>query len=217
MSAAASILLYGPEDRPSVREIAYETADRGNPADNIFSDRQVLGDLLTIYYTDYEPGSLWVAESDGKVVGYLSGCLDTRRYFRLMAFVILPLVLIKAIFCGVFFRKSTWRLLKPALKSWRRGDFKRQIPLDKYPAHLHIDIKKEFRGQKIGQRLVEGFIGQLQQERIPGIHLSTHEDNTPAQKFFERQGFKEFNRYPTINPDAKDDRIKHAIVYVRGS
>ena len=73
------IRVYRPDDRDAVRTVACDTADRGEPVEGFFRDREVFADLLTRYYTDWEPQSLWVAEAEGRVIGYLTGCLDTRR------------------------------------------------------------------------------------------------------------------------------------------
>jgi len=101
---------YESQDREMIRQIACDTADMGEPVENFFGDREVVGDLLTRYYTDYESESLWVAEYEGKVIGYLTGCLDTHRYFRIMGFCLLPQIIIKSILRGVFLRQDTWRL-----------------------------------------------------------------------------------------------------------
>ena len=54
---------YRPEDRDRLRKIALDTADLGfRPDENIpFPDE--IADILTRYYTDYEPESAWVADS----------------------------------------------------------------------------------------------------------------------------------------------------------
>ena len=206
--------LYNSQDRLAVREISYETADRGNSAENIFGDREVLADLLTCYYTDYEPQSLWVAEHERRVIGYLTGCLDSRRYLRIMGWRLWPCILIKAIFRGALWRPQTWRLFKATVMTLCQGKLRREIPFDKYPAHLHVNVRKNFRGQKIGKRLIERFIVQVKAAWLNGIHLSTHEDNISARKFFEYLGFMELSRYPTINISSEHKRITHTIIYV---
>ena len=86
---------YRQADRHAVRAIVCDTAERGGPVERFFHDREVFADLLTRYYTDWEPGSLWVAERDAWVVGYLTGCLDTRRYHRVMAWRIIPMAVLR--------------------------------------------------------------------------------------------------------------------------
>ena len=58
-----------------------------------FPDRDVAGDLLTKYYTDYEPQSTFVAECDGRLIGYINGCMDNRRYGLVMFWILMPALL----------------------------------------------------------------------------------------------------------------------------
>ena len=78
MDTGGIVRPYEPRDRAAVRQIAWDTADNGEPV-SFFSDREVFADILTRYYTDFEPQSLWVVDHAGQAVGYLSGCLDDRR------------------------------------------------------------------------------------------------------------------------------------------
>src|SRR6185295_10181363 len=105
-----TIRSFRAADRPAVRALACDTAERGEPVERFYPDRDVFADLLTRYYTDWEPASLWVAEQDGEVVGYLTGCLDTRRYRRVMAWRVVPAAILRGVFRGLLFRPETWRL-----------------------------------------------------------------------------------------------------------
>jgi len=207
------IRAYELRDRQIVRQLACDTADMGEPVENFFGDREIVADLLTRYYTDYEPESLWVAEYEGKVIGYLTGCLDTRWYFRVMVWRLVPQIVIKSIFRGVFLRQDTWRLFKAATKTWRVSGFKRHIPLDKYPGHLHVNVQKGFRGQDIGKRLVERFIEQVKVTGLPGIYLAVREDNLEGRRFSEHLGFIELSRYTTVYTQKGLHKVVYAIVY----
>lgn len=212
-----SILIrpYQVSDRPAVRQICADTADRGGPVENFFPDRGIFADLVTSYYTDFEPGSLWVAVLDGQAVGYLSGCLDSRRYLFTMALRIFPKVAIRAILRGIFFRKEVWRLIVAGCKSAMRGGFKRGLPLDKYPAHLHIDIQDGFRGKELGRRMMEEFFAQASSSGSKGIHLVTLEANNRACRFFERLGFSVFGKYPVYVPARDGLELNYSILYVK--
>ncbi|MFH1173251.1 MAG: hypothetical protein V1692_01855, partial [bacterium] len=150
-------------DRSSVRKICADAADLGEPVENFFSDREIFADLLTGYYTDYEPQALWVAESDAAVVGYLSGCLDNFRYARVMFGKIIPGVFMRAALRGVFWRKDVWYILIALFKSYLIGGFNRKRYLDLYPAHLHINLAADFRHQGLGKMLMERFLAQARQ------------------------------------------------------
>ena len=203
---------YEPRDRPAVRQIACDTADRGEPV-SFFSDREVFADILTRYYTDFEPRSLWVVEYGGQAVGYLSGCLDDRRYRRVMAWRVVPAALVWAIVRGALARRETWRLLGALVRTWRSGEFRQPAALAQYPAHLHINIQPGFRGQHIGPRLVERFVEQARAAGAGGIHAGVHEDNLPARRFFERLGFAPLGHYAVVLPDGVTYRISSTIVY----
>ena len=201
MSDDIVIRPFEPKDRQQVRSICADTADKGRPVENFFYDREIFADLLTRYYTDLDPGSLWVAVKGEEVAGYLMGCLDTRRFNGIMLWKITPKEFIRAIFRGVFLRRQTWRLVGMMLGSLRFGGFKRKIDLDMYPAHLHIDLKDGFRGQGIGRMLMEKFITQAKEKKVRGVHLTVRGDNFSACRFFENNGFKVLSRHPMLMPD----------------
>lgn len=210
-----NIRRYIPADRESVRRISCDTADLGRPIESIFRDRRVLADLLTSYYTDYTGRSCWVAEADGRVIGYLTGCLNTRHFFWVMAVRITPLILLESLLRGSFFSRQGRHLLSLAVKSLMMGGFFRRIPLNEYPAHLHIDILPEFRRKQIGSQLIEKFFDQCRVSGIPGVHLSTRDDNKAGRDFFKSIGFKEMGSYPMAFPSGGASRRGYAVIYAK--
>lgn len=215
MQSSVLIRLYELRDRNSVRQISCDTADRGSPVESFFSDRKIVADLLTRYYTDYEPQALWVAECNGQVVGYLTGCLDSCRYSRIMMWSIIPRTILKAVFRGILFREEIWRLILAGVLTWKEGGFPRYIPIQKYPAHLHVNLLKDFRGQHIGEFLIERFMEQVKMKGIKGVHLGVREDNVSACRFFERLGFSSIIRYPAVFPYGRIFQTHYTLIYAR--
>jgi len=189
MTSEILIRPYEPRDRGAVRSICCDTAFQGGPVDPLFHDREVAADLLTSYYTDYEPEAIWAAEHEGRVVGYLTGCLNSRRYFRIMTWCIVPKAVIRAIRCGLFLSVQTWKLLGSGTVLFLSGGFRHDIPQSICAGHLHVSLRKEFRGQKVGHRLVEQFCKQARAAGLQGIYASVRKENHPARHFFERLGF----------------------------
>jgi ribosomal protein S18 acetylase RimI-like enzyme len=206
---------YQLGDREAVRKICCDTADAGEPVENFFHDRELIADLVTRYYTDYEPQSSWVAEADGRVVGYLNGCLDSRRYRRALAGRIVPMALLRAIGRGALARRQTWRWLGAVARTLLRGGLERGKSLQLYPAHVHVNVLTDFRGDRVGQRLMERFFQQVKAAGLSGIHASVRGDNSGGCRFFERMGFVELVRRPTVLP--KNDRWlnTHTVIYGR--
>lgn len=213
MQSNVIIRLYEPHDRYNVRQIACDTADRGNPSESFFQDRELIADLLTRYYTDYERGYLWVADYNGQVVGYLTGCLNSNRYSRFMNFNIIPKAIIKAILRGMLWKTELYKFFIAGFMTWRLGGFKRHISFNKYPAHLHVNIHKDFRGRHIGEILIEKFIEQVRLKGVKGIHFGAREDNIPACRFFERMGFSPINRYAAVFPYGNIFQKHYTIIY----
>jgi ribosomal protein S18 acetylase RimI-like enzyme len=236
MDTTVKIRPFEPRDRSSVREICCDTADSGNPVERFFPDREVFADLLTSYYTDIEPEATWVAVgrvpprgedvpggaasgdaaytgTEDKVVGYLTGCLDTRRFLRAMAWRIAPRAFLKGLERGAVWHPLTLRLLSANLGNWLRGGFRRAVPLRDYPAHLHINLRRGFRGQQVGQQLMERFFEQARQARLSGIHAGVSADNAAGRRFFEGFGFVEIGRESRFRfPDAPD-QVTFTIIY----
>ncbi len=211
---AIVIRLYKISDRPAVRRICSDTADLGKPVENFFSDREIFADFLTGYYTDYETQALWVAESDTTAAGYLSGCLDNRRYARVMFGKVIPGVFIRAALRGVFWRKDIWHILTALFKSYLIGGFNRKKYLGLYPAHLHINLAADFRHQGLGNMLMERFLTQAGQANIPGVQAAVCQDNQPACDFFRQSGFSVLGSYPMVRPKGKKSlQLTHTLVY----
>ena len=204
---------YAPRDRAAVRAIACETAVRGKPVESVWPDREVAADLLTRYYTDYEPGSLWVAEHAGQVIGYLTGCLGTQRYQRVMARRVVPHAVLGAITRGVLWSPQLWRLVRAGITTWHHGGFRQRAPLDLYPAHLHVNIQEGFRGQQVGRRLLERFLSQAAAAGVGGIHLAVREENVPARTLFEQMGFVLLSHRSFALPDGERLKISVTLTY----
>jgi len=204
---------YKPSDYQGVRKICCDSADMGKPVENFFYDREVFADLLTRYYMDYEPQGLWVALQDGEIIGYLMSCNDSRSYFNIMAWWILPKVIIRSLLRGVFFHRQPWIILRAILKSYLIGGFRRNISLDSYPAHLHVNVKNGFRGQHVGKNLAEAFFAQASNKGIKGVHLAVRQDNLSACHFFEQLGFFVLGIYPIVMSEDNIFKMRDIVVY----
>ena len=172
---------YEPRDREAVRQICCDTADGGEPMSDWFPDREIFADLLMRYYTDWEPHSAWVATADGRVVGYLMACQNTRRFRRLMALWIVPVTLLKALASGTLWHPKVWALLwaNRHIRWWRN-----RIPLAGYAAHLHINLRRNYRGLHIGQNLLDQWLCQAREEGICGVHAGVNASNSGGCRFF---------------------------------
>jgi ribosomal protein S18 acetylase RimI-like enzyme len=207
-----TIRVYAPGDRAAVRELCCCAAYGEVPLTSFYPDRALFADLMTRYYLDREPGSSWVAEAEGRVVGYLLGCRDTRRQRRVQITRVVPAALAGFVRRGGLWKGATWRLLGANLRHLpvRGAGFDHDL----YPAHLHLGIDAAFRGRHLGRRLAEAFLTQLQASGAPGVHAVVLAENAGAGRFFERLGFRPLARGPALRRPGQAG-VPEKVVYGR--
>jgi GNAT superfamily N-acetyltransferase len=182
---------FKPADREDVRRISCDTAFMGEPVEKFFDDREAFADVATSYYTEYEPESLFVAEYENSLIGYLTGCKDTRRFGRIYYWRILPGAAFRSLFRGTLFRKKTWRLMLNILKSFFRGELRRPDYHREFPAHLHINVQGVHRQLGTGTRLMEKYLAYLKENKVKGLHLYSF--SAIGQEFFKKMNFSQLS------------------------
>ena len=167
---------YQRRDRARIRRIVCATALRGRPLTAFFEDERVLVKLFLDYYLSYEPESCFVAESEGRVVGYALGCKDSRRYLRVVVFRYGPQLLARLLLrllTGRYRRLATYRTLWWAVtRAWR------EVPsadLRRFPAHMHLGVDQELRSEGFAfyrclVRLGDALIRDLRARGVRGLH-----------------------------------------------
>jgi hypothetical protein len=183
----ASIRKFRSTDRSRVRQIAWDTAFIGKSASAFFEDEEFLKDLLTGYFTDYEPESCFVAESGNEVVGYLLGCRDSRTLDRVSMRFIAPRLVLQLICRNVLFRRKNIVFGLHMLESFLKGELSSPDFSRDYPATMHINIADGFRRSGGGSQLITAYLVYLKEHGIKGVRLATYSPD--AGKFFCANGF----------------------------
>ena len=127
------------------------------------------------YYARAERETCFVLDDEGKAVGYILCAPDYKKFVK-------------------GYRKNEvkqlWKLDK------KQSATAYLLPLgylpfkSKYPAHLHIDILDEYQGKGYGSQMMDALLSKLKEMKIPGVMLIVDMNNTGAQRFYERAGFK---------------------------
>lgn len=185
-AAVFEIRPYIAADRPAVRSISHATGYMGEPAGWFWRDKESFADLTTGYYTDNEPDSAFVVVgADGKVVGYLLGCIDTSRKTSLNRTIVHH-----SLGRALLLRPGTAGVLWRGAADLVRGRPPHWFADERYPAHFHIDLLPVARGSGAGGRLVDAFLERLVAAGVPGVHIETLAPNEAAIRFFESLGFE---------------------------
>lgn len=198
---------YEARDRARVREICHATGYMGESAGWFWPDVESFADMFSGYYTDEEPESAQVVEVDGRVEGYLLGCLDSSRAWQ-------PdrVVLRHVVRRGIAFRRGTSAFIGRAavdLYRDRSAGLHRATQPDRveerYPAHLHIDLMPVARGQGFGGRLMHAWLSRVERAGLDGCHLRTFAQNVGGITFFESVGFRRVGE-PAVVPGWRSPR-----------
>jgi ribosomal protein S18 acetylase RimI-like enzyme len=173
-------------DVAAVHRLGADTANHGAPVEAIFEDRHLFIDIFMRPYTAHFLDWCWVANHDGTIVGYLTGCPDTEaylpRYRRALARAALRML------CGRY--RLGPRTARAGL-GFLRDRFSRHYALDyaRFPAHFHVNVAADYRHQGIGRRLMSVFLDRCRVEKVPGVHLTTSTRNEAAICLYEGLGF----------------------------
>ena len=124
-----------------------------------------------------------VAEEDGRVIGFISGCTNVSKFYRdfykkyaLSAFfILLPQI----------FKPSILKKILETLKYPKEG--KKDLPKAEL---LTIAILKEFHGQGIAQKMFEKFVSEMEKRGINVFKVVVGESLSQAIKYYEKMGFE---------------------------
>lgn len=189
-NTSITIRPYRPEDREAVRHVCCETGFMGKPIDPVFNDRSAFADFFTRYYTDWEHEHCLVAHVDGKVVGYLTGCIHYRRY-QIIQVLLIMLLIPKVLFHLPRYHRQSILFLRWFI--FRSFSEKPKSP--SRSAHFHINVLPQWRTGVTSRRLIFNFLDYLSNKGVSSVYgqIQTYEDRRPL-KIFERYGFSLYDQ-----------------------
>ena len=190
----SSIRPYQPADRDDVYAVCVRTGASGGDATGLYSSDDLLPDVFAGPYVAYQPDLAFVVDTGDHVAGYIIGVADSVAFADWYEAEWLPGFRAKypldaarderdrqAIGFGLEVREAI-------------------VPeVDRYPAHLHIDLLPELQGQGFGRALIRTLLSALRERGVPGVYLTMSASNHGARAFYERLGFTEL---PSSTPEA---------------
>lgn len=163
------IKVFQEKYRDGVRKICFDTANKK------YQDNEA--DLYLMYcdyYLNNEASNCFVAVNDtDQVVGYILCAANYKKYIKIIK--------------KDYLKKIQNRSLRKEMKI---GLAVAKLMSNRYPAHMHIDIREHWRRMGVGSLLLKALETNLKESSIVGLNLSCGHDNKPARKFYEKNGFK---------------------------
>jgi ribosomal protein S18 acetylase RimI-like enzyme len=186
------------KDRDMICHIAFQTAFLGSSGTSILDDENLFFDVGILYFLLFEKANSFVAVANEKVIGYILSTYRIHIYLLINSLLIIPFIFLPKL---LFFR---YRIGKKTIRFFFYiflESFLKRIPrasIHEYPAELHINLSEEARGKGIASQLMKKLIETLTNDTILGIQLNTTSENKAALKLYDRFGFAEFQKKPSI-------------------
>ncbi len=181
---------YRPSDAQALRDVCLRTAQTGGDATGQYVSDALMPDVFATPYVEFAPDLAFVLASTPevgqRVQGYILGVADTARFVSWFRAAWVPKLAL-----------AYEHVVPPGTRCEliRHLGFTPErmlIPeLDRYPAHLHIDILPPLQRQGWGRALMNTLVAALRERRVPGLHLTMDAANVEARRFYDRLGFRE--------------------------
>lgn len=178
----ANIRPYRESDKHNVQRVCLQTLNDEFVFEGL--DRPNADYFLPVYndyYTECEPENCFVCtDENDNAVGYIICSQDVKKW--------------RKIFIKEYYPRIKHR--KPMEKIEALGEIiAHSMFMKKYPAHLHIDILKEYRGNGTGTQLMNALVDHLRAKGIKGVQLCVDAHNEKAIRFYERNGFEKLMNF----------------------
>ncbi|MER7609164.1 GNAT family N-acetyltransferase [Nocardioides sp. NPDC127503] len=150
-------------------------------------------------YIEHCPETLFLAEVDGDLVGYLTGCRDSALLpdeDELLTQAITRHKVMLRPRSMPFFVRSLIDMGAAKLRGIESASGEAMDP--RWPAHLHINLAPEARGTGVAMDLMRAWQDWLVHAQSPGCYLQTLVENTRATRFFEKCGFVSHGSTPLV-------------------
>jgi hypothetical protein len=181
---------YKSSDRNSVRDICSDTGLLGDPIDPFMPDRKLWADANSSYYTDIEPESLFILEDKGTILGYLFGCVDSRKEMAYRT-KIAPKIFFR-ILINILAARHLAEIRR--LFKWALTKYKLEMPgFPHHYAHLHINLIRDKRAKGWGSKLMKEYFKYLRKKGVEGVFAQVFRYGPQKSfRFFTSLGMKEF-------------------------
>lgn len=183
---------YQPSDEPAVEAITFldRNGFTGDKTDQ-FEDMRLFYLMFIAYYVRWLPEHAFVAVDGEQVIGYILGCPDSTAQEAHWGEVMPSEIAahIKMVTQVTYPRTLQVYQDMAAMSAEAAAHFLDTAFLERYPAHLHINLHPDHQGRGTGSRLLAQFETHLRGLGVPGLHLQTSNYNVKAIPFYRKMGF----------------------------
>ena len=176
------------DDLEALYHICLKTGDSGVDATGLYDDPELIGNIYAAPYLTLAPELAFVAERDGKVVGYCVGASDTRAFEDRLEAEWWPRLRERHAMPDPD-RQADW---SPDERLSDLIHSPTPAPDDlvaEFPAHVHMNLLLEAQGAGLGRALLEAWFQKAKARGVSAVHLGASPANDRGIRFWGWQGF----------------------------
>ena len=144
------------------------------------------------------PEHCFVLDDGGLAVGYIIGTADTKAFVEQWRKQYIPFLQSQGIDKPGPGVDTTQEDSPDALREIAHTPEEQLLKdselVDAFPGQLHIDIRPQWQGLKMGTRSIVTFLEHMKQSGCKGVHLGMAASNVSAGRFYERFGFERYTK-----------------------
>jgi ribosomal protein S18 acetylase RimI-like enzyme len=166
----AEIRAYRADDLEDLYRICLATGWSGADASGVYEDPELVGHVYAAPYGVLRPQSALVAEDADGVGGYILGAVDTAAFERELETAWWPPLRTRypdPAQTPSAARTPDQRMMHLIHHPSRTG----AEVLERYPAHLHIDLLPRLQGRGLGRQLMDRWLSLAKAMGARGAHL----------------------------------------------
>ncbi|WP_180898373.1 GNAT family N-acetyltransferase [Martelella soudanensis] len=177
------------EDLDALYAIALATADNGRDASALYDDRHMVGHIYSAPYLVVDGGFCFVAEDDEGVCGYVVGTADTEAFARALEAQWWP-ALRQRHHEPDTAKRAEWSRDELRAYLFHHPEIPPRAVVERYPAHLHMNLLERARGHGLGRRLLGAALRELTDLGAAHVHVGAGWSDAGGAAFWQACGFE---------------------------
>lgn len=179
-------------DIESLYAISLATGHKGEDASHLYDDPRMMGHIYSAPYANLSPKTCFIAVQDNEVAGYIVGTHDTKTFEQNLEKNWWP-GLREEYPCPNVASKLNWTADQKRAALIHHPERTPTQIIDRYPAHLHMNLHSNAQGQGLGPALLKKWIDHARSCGVDGVFIGANIHNTRAINFWQKQGFQNIN------------------------
>ena len=175
-------------DLEALYAISLATGHEGGDASRLYRDRRLIGHIYSAPYALLEPRLALVAEDDEGVAGFAVGTPDTEKWQERLETEWWP-TLRRQYSDPAATPAAGWSADQRRADTIHRPQRTPRQVVDRYPAHLHLNLLERIQGRGAGTMLFLEWMARASYQAIGPTHVGVNSANARAVRFWSKRGF----------------------------